>query len=585
MNSPYVPPLADLRFVLNEVLGYERLFSQPAYRHADAEVADAVLAEAGRLAVEVLAPLGPSGDAHGARFEDGRVTMPPGFREAYAQYVEGGWPGLDMPREHGGQDLPLVLQAAFAELVNGACVAFGMLPLMERAATRLLIAHARPELVQRLVPSMAAGTCGATICISEPQAGSDVGRIATRARADAGGIHRISGTKMFITYGDHDLTGQIIHMVLARLPGAPSGTRGLSLFAVPKSRLGGDGATPDNGVQIVHVERKMGLKASPTCVVEFDNAEGYLVGEEHAGLKAMFTMVNAMRLEVAVQGVAIAGAATARALRYATERSQGGAPDSAPLAIIGHADVRRMLHEMRARTEGLRALVLEAAFQLDLSRCGLPAEQADALAIAEWLLPVCKACCSESGFEVANLAVQVFGGHGYISDTGVEQYVRDSRVMSIYEGANGIQALDLVMRKLAPDDGHRYRLFAERIRTDLRRLSGSAGVEHISRALDDGLARLDACTGALLASLPARVRDAEAGASAYLKMVGLVGSGWMWLRMAAAAEGSPLQRTKQALARFHAEYLMPEIAVLERRVLLGAAALDELDGAELAATE
>lgn len=581
MNGSYLPPLDELRFVLNDVLGYERLFSLPAYRHADAGVADAVLSEAARFAGEVLAPLGPVGDAHGARFEHGRVTMPPGFREAYARYVEGGWPGLDMPREYGGQDLPLVLQAAFAELVNGACVAFGMLPLMERAATRLLITHARPELVQRLAPSMAAGTCGATICISEPQAGSDVGRITTRARPDAGGIHRVSGTKMFITYGDHDLTGQIVHMVLARLPGAAPGSRGLSLFAVPSRRLDGDGAAPDNGVEIVHVERKMGLKASPTCVVEFDDAEGYLVGEEHAGLKAMFTMVNAMRLEVAVQGVAIAGAATARALRYATERTQGGAPDAAPPAIIGHADVRRMLYEMRARTEGMRALVLEAALQLDLSRCGPPAERADALALAEWLLPVCKACGSETGFDVANLAVQVFGGHGYVSDTGVEQYVRDSRVMSIYEGANGIQALDLVMRRLAPD-GRAYRKFAERIRVDLRRLSGHPGLEDIARALDDGLARLDACTEALLASIAAAQRDAQAGASAYLKMVGLVAAGWMWLRMAAAAEGSPLQRRKRALAGFYAAYLMPEIAVLERRALLGAARLDELDAAELA---
>lgn len=584
MNDIYSAPLGDLRFLLNDVLGYERLFSLPAYQHADANVADAVLSEAARFAAEVLAPLGPTGDAQGARFEHGRVTMPSGFREAYAQYVEGGWPGLDMPREYGGQDLPLLLQAAFAELVNGACVAFGMLPLMERAATRLLIAHARPELVQRLAPSMAAGTCGATICISEPQAGSDVGRITTRARPDAGGIHRVSGTKMFITYGDHDLTGQIVHMVLARLPGAVPGTRGLSLFAVPSRRLDGDGAAPDNGVEIVHVERKMGLKASPTCVVEFCDSEGYLVGKEHAGLGAMFTMVNAMRLEVAVQGVAIAGAATARALRYATERTQGGAPDSAPPAIIDHADVRRMLYEMRARTEGMRALVLEVALQLDLSRCGAPAEREGALALAEWLLPVCKACCSETGFDVANLAVQVFGGHGYVSDTGVEQYVRDSRVMSIYEGANGIQALDLVMRRLAPD-GRSYRMFAERIRADLRRLSGYPGIEDIVRALDDGLTRLDACTEALLASLAATKRDAEAGASAYLKMVGLVGAGWMWLRMAAAAGGSPLEPTKRALAAFYAAYLMPEIAILERRALLGASLLDRLDGVELARTE
>ncbi|WP_018991592.1 acyl-CoA dehydrogenase [Aromatoleum toluclasticum] len=582
MNEPYVPPLADLRFVLDEVLDYGRLFSLPAFAHADAGLADAVLGEAARFAAGVLAPLNAPGDAEGSRLEDGRVITPRGFRDAYWRYVEAGWPGLDMPQEFGGQALPLTLQAACAELVNGACVAFGMLPLMERAATRLLIAHAPQALVDAFAPSLAAGRWGATICISEAQAGSDVGRIATRAEREVDGSYRLTGTKIFITFGDQDFTEQIAHMVLARVPGAPPGTRGLSLFLVPNRVLQADGSPGEaNAVAVTRVEHKMGLKASPTCVLNFDGARGYLVGGENAGLKAMFTMVNTMRLEVAVQGVAVAGAATAKALQYALERPQGGRADAPARPIVEHADVRRMLHLMRVRTEAMRALVLEAALQLDLAQAGPDAQRADALALAEWLLPVCKACGSEAGFEVANLAVQVFGGHGYVADAGVEQYVRDSRVMSIYEGANGIQALDLVTRKLPESNARRYALFAARIRADLDRTSGRAALREIHDALVDALARLDACTDALAPR--AAGRDAEAGASAYLALVGLVAGGWMWLRMAAAAtEDVPRHEAKRALARFYAEYLMPEAPTLQQRALVGAACLDALDAETLA---
>lgn len=584
MNDSYLPPLNDLRFVLDDVLDYGRLFSLPAFEHADVELADAVLAESARFAAGVLAPLNVTGDEQGSRLENGRVVTPPGFRDAYWHYVEAGWPGLDMPQEFGGQALPVTLQAACAEMVNGACVAFGMLPLMERAATRLLLAHAPKALADAVAPSLATGRWGATICISEAQAGSDVGRITTRAERQPDGSYRVTGTKIFITYGDQDFTEQIIHMVLARIPGSPPGTRGLSLFLVPARALQANG-TPgaSNGVTVTRVEHKMGLKASPTCVVNFDGAQAYLVGHENAGLKAMFTMVNTMRLEVAMQGVAVAGAATAKALRYALERPQGGQPDAPAVAIVEHADVRRMLYLMRARTEAMRALVLEAALQLDLAQAGPEAHRADALALAEWLLPVCKACGSDAGFEVANLSVQVFGGHGYVADAGVEQYVRDSRVMSIYEGANGIQALDLVMRKLPQDNGKRYSLFAARIRADLDRSSGRAELREIREAVVDGLLRLDACTDAIAQRVANASRDAEAGASAYLALVGLVAGGWIWLRMAAAASGdSRLHEAKRALARFYAEYLMPEALTLQRRALLGAASLDTLDAETLA---
>ncbi|NMM26919.1 MAG: acyl-CoA dehydrogenase [Glaciimonas sp.] len=585
MTHSYTAPLDDLRFLLNDVLEYGQLFTLPAFAHADTDLADAVLTEAARFTAGVLGPINAVGDEHGSRLENGRVLTPPGFRDAYRQYVEGGWPGLDMPLEYGGQALPLTLQSACAEMVNGACVSFGMLPLMERAATRLLIAHAPRAVVDVMVPPLAAGKWGATICISEAQAGSDVGRIATRAALRGDGSYALSGTKIFITYGDQDFTEQIIHMVLARLPGAPSGTRGLSLFVVPSRRLTDGVPGAANGVAVTRVEHKMGLKASPTCVLNFEGAEGYLVGREHAGLKAMFTMVNTMRLEVAVQGVAIAGAATAKALRYAMERPQGGPPAVAPIPIIDHADVRRMLYTMRARTEAMRALVLETALQLDLAHAGQPSQRAAALALAEWLLPVCKACASEAGFEVANLALQVFGGHGYVTDAGVEQYVRDSRVMSIYEGANGIQALDLVMRKLTQDDGERYRLFTARIRADLDRCGDRPELAHIHTALVQGLTRLDACTEALVARMAQHSRDAEAGASAYLALVGLVAGGWMWLRMAAAADGdAPQHCAKRSVARFYGEYLIPESRTLECRALLGAACLDQLDGATLAGT-
>ncbi len=587
MNDSYTAPLADLRFVLREALDYERLFSLPSFCHADSAVADAVLAAAARFATGILAPLNASGDEQGSRLENGRVLTPPGFRDAYRRYADGGWPGLDLPLEHGGQGLPLTLQAACAEMFNGACVAFGMLPLMERAAARLLLEHAPKALADAFVPHLVTGKWGATICISEAQAGSDVGRIVTRAEARGDGRYALGGTKIFITFGDQDLTEQIAHMVLARLPGAPPGTRGLSLFLVPSRRLQADGAVgAANAVSVSRVEHKMGLKASPTCVLDFDGAEGYLVGRENAGLGAMFTMVNTMRLEVAVQGVAIAGAATAKALRYATERPQGGAAAVAPVAIVEHADVRRMLYVMRARTEAMRALVLETAFQLDLAHAGEPPQRADALALAQWLLPVCKACASEAGFEVANLALQVFGGHGYVADAGVEQYVRDSRVMSIYEGANGIQALDLVMRKLTQDEGNCYRLFTARIRADLSRCDRSVDLEPIRAALIDGLTRLDVCTKVLVPWADSRSRDAEAGASAYLALVGLVAGAWMWLRMALAADRDTKQhQSKRALARFYADYLMPEARTLESRALLGAVCLDTLDSATLTAME
>ena len=574
--SDYTPPLTSIQYLLRHITPVGALSRLPAYSHVDLSLAEAVIGEAARFTQQVLGPLNEIGDHVGSRLEGGRVVTPPGFREAYKAYVDGGWVGIDLPLEVGGQALPRVVQTAIAEMVNGACVSFGMLPLMERAATKVLIAHAEPGLKGLCVPKLISGEWGATIAMSEAGAGSDVGRARTRAERQADGSYRLSGTKIFITYGDQDFTDQIVHLVLARVVGAPAGVKGLSLFAVP-SRLwdaaGGLGAA--NRVGVSRVEKKMGLKASPTCVVDFDGATGFIIGAEGEGLNNIFTMVNTMRIEVAIQGVGVAAAATAKATRYALERPQGGAPDRDPVMIIDHADVRRMLMTMHSRTEAMRALIFEAAFQLDLADAADTVEQRDdARALAEWLLPVCKACGSETGFAVANLAVQVFGGRGYVMDAGVEQYVRDSRVMSIYEGANGIQALDLVTRRLPRHQGRGLRLFAQRIRGDIE----TAGTSAIRDAVARELARLEELSTWMVERLAADPRDAMAGAMAYLDLVGLVAGGWMWMRMIAVADAERNRRT--SFASFYAENLMAAGAMLAAQARAGAANIDALSVAD-----
>jgi alkylation response protein AidB-like acyl-CoA dehydrogenase len=574
--SQFQAPVADLQFLLRDVLRIEDLFQLSDFSHADWDIAQGVLAEGARFAEQQLAAANAIGDLEGARLREGRIFLPEIYHEAWSSYCRDGWLGLDLPQEHGGQALPRLLQAAFAEMTNGACVSFCMLPVASRAAARLLLEHATPALVEQFVPALVSGDTAATICISEPQAGSDVGRIQTRATPAADGTYRVSGNKIWISYGDHELTPQIAHMVLARTPGAAPGTHGTSLFLVPKN-CPDDIRARANGVRVQSIEQKMGLKASPTCVLEFDQAMAWMIGPEGRGLASLFTMVNTMRLEVAIQGVAIAGAATALALRYSTERRQGGPSDAPPVAIIRHPDVRRMLLTMRARTEGLRALVLEAAKQLDLAEHGNDDDQRrEAAMLADWLLPICKACASDAATEVSNLCLQVHGGYGYVHETGVEQYVRDARVGSIYEGTNGIQALDLVSRKLIRDEGRRLQLFASRIGEDLAREADNPLAVSLHQALTTGLETLERCAQYLLQpSLTAR--DSAAGATAFLKLAGLIGSGWMWLRMAAVSGSeSVLHQNKRSSAGFYALHLMPEADWLERQIMAGAACLDSV---------
>ena len=572
--SRYRAPLADLQFLLDDVLQIEELFNLPDFAHADRDIVRGVLEEGARFAEQKLAPANAIGDLEGARLRDGRVLLPKIFHRVWDTWRQDGWLGIDLPMAYGGQALPRLLQAAFAEMTNGACMSFCMLPLMSRAGVRLLLEHATPALIEQFVPALAAGETAATICISEPQAGSDVGRIQTRAVPAGDGTFRVSGSKIWISYGDHELTPQIAHMVLARTPDAAPGTRGTSLFLVPKLYPKEPPAHP-NGIRVQSIEHKMGLKGSPTCVLEFDDAMAWPIGPEGRGLVSLFTMVNTMRLEVALQGVAIAGAATAQALRYAKERHQGGPSDAPPVAIIRHPDVRRMLMTMRARTEGLRALTLEAARQLDLAEHDPDADRRHAAStLADWLLPICKACATEAGFEVSNLGLQVHGGYGYVHETGIEQYVRDARVGAIYEGTNGIQALDLVSRKLIRDDGQRLQLFIEHISADLTRTTDYPHTVSIHQALTAGLTTLERCAQHLLRpSLDPR--DSAAAATPFLKLAGLIGSGWMWLRMAAAATGdSALHQNKRSTAAFFAQQLMPESGWLEQQILAGVKTLD-----------
>ena len=568
-NMSYQPPLDELLFLLRDVHDWNDLFCLPEFEHADVDLAREVLQQGARFAAECLAPVNVIGDEQGAIIKDNRVQLPKAICDVYAQYVEDGWPGIDLPLEWHGQQLPLIVQVAFSEMLNGANVAFGMLPIMLRAGGWLLLEHGEKWLVEKVLPHWVKGDWGATICISEPQAGSDVGRIRTLAQANEAGEFLLTGNKIFISYGDHNLTEQIVHLVLARKSGSPQeidqeinqGTRGLSLFAVP--RLDFD-TKKNNGVSVSRVEKKMGLKGSPTCALNFESAKGYQIGEDGRGLTCLFTMVKLMRLEVAVQGVAVGQASLGAAWAYAAERTQGGKASEPPTPIVNHPDVRRRLFDMQARINAVRALVLEAAKQMDLARAAPTTEQRRAAAeFADFLLPICKAWASDTGFDVAAGVIEVFGGHGYVSDAGVEQYARDSRVMSIYEGTNGIQAIDLVMRKILRDEGRVYSQFVAAIRDDL-----ISAPQSIIDGVSVGLTLLDDATQHLLNGK--NEDDALAGATDYLRLVALVAGAWMQLRIyKAASSDAKSDEFRRRLVDFYVAYVLPETATHAARVKLG----------------
>jgi alkylation response protein AidB-like acyl-CoA dehydrogenase len=534
-------PVTDQRSILEHVVRIGELSN-------DMDIVDAVLDGAAALAEGEFAPLNRSGDEHKARWHDGEVTMPPGFKEAWKSFVEGGWMGLSAPENAGGQGLPLVLSAALMDDLNGANVAFALCPMLSFGAVEALERHGSDELKRDYLPKIVSGEWPATMNLTEPQAGSDVGALKTRAEPNEDGSWKLKGTKIYITYGEHDLSENIIHLVLARTPDAPEGTRGISLFLVPK--ILPDGSR--NDVRCVSIEHKLGIHASPTCVLSFGDeggAIGWLVGPEMGGMRAMFTMMNNARMNVGLQGVGIAEAATQRAVAYAQERRQGGK------AIGEHPDVRRMLLRMRALTTGARSLVYYAFGQFDR---GLRGDDNAAIR-ADVLTPLAKAWGTDVGCEVASLGIQVHGGMGFIEETGAAQHLRDARIAPIYEGTNGIQAADLVGRKLGLDGGAGFDLLLADIRAETR-----------DRRL---IALADAVEVAAATFRQASPEDKLAGSYPFLTMCSVLVAGWLLERQANVVGDSDFQAAKRAAADYFLGVVVPEALGLGAGAEAGAAVL------------
>jgi alkylation response protein AidB-like acyl-CoA dehydrogenase len=566
----YTPPARDTRFVLTELLG---IADRPQLG-VDADLIETIVGEAGRFAAEVVAPLNRNADQQGCtRHPDGSVTTPEGFPRAYRAYVESGWGTLALPEEYGGQGLPHVLATAVEECLNSACHAFNMYPGLTHGAVAALLAKGSEELRQRYLPKLVSGEWLGTMALTEPQAGTDLGLIRTRAEPRGDGAYRISGEKIFCSGGEQDLTDNIVHLVLARLPDAPEGSRGISLFLVPK-------VLPDgsrNAVACGSLEHKMGIHGSATCAMSFDGATGWLVGEPNAGLAAMFIMMNAARLSCGNQGLAQAELAYQNAVAYVAERKQGRAPGGTAPAdpLIAQPDVRRMLMDARAFTEGMRALVSWTALQIDLShRAGSEEERAAADALVGLLTPVIKGFGTDKGFETAVAMQQCFGGHGYIAEWGMEQIVRDARVAMLYEGANGVQALDLVGRKLARDQGQAAERFLALVEGACD--TASTDARFIAVPLREAVHEAREASRFLIDNARADPNALGAGSYAFMELLGTLAIGWMWLRMAELAEGrtnDPFYAAKLVTARYYAERWLPECAVLTRKIEAGAEAM------------
>jgi alkylation response protein AidB-like acyl-CoA dehydrogenase len=582
-----------MRFVLGELLGAQQLASLPRYAEFSMELADSILEEAGRFAEEVLAPINRLGDTGGAQYRDGAVRMPAEFRAAYAQFVAAGWPELSIPPARGGQGAPLVLAVAAEECWFGANLAFMLCPQLSRGAIDALEIVASPALQGLLMPKLVTGEWTGTMNLTEPQAGSDLGLIRTRAAPD-GQHYRITGQKIFITYGDHDLAENIVHLLLARIEGAPAGVKGISLFAIPKRLINADGsAGAANDLRCVSIEHKLGIHASPTCVMSYGDgggALGYLVGEPHRGLEYMFIMMNSARLSVGVQGIGLAELALQQASSWAHSRVQGravGAGADGATLIIRHPDVARMLLTIRANVEAMRALALYAAISLDRARAEPdPARRAAALARGELLIPIVKAWSTDQGFELASISMQIHGGMGFIEESGVPQTMRDVRITSIYEGTTGIQANDLLGRKIGRDHGANMTALLSDLLRELNDLKGNdSAMRSVRNATIEALTVLRDATAALLYQFSESPARAYAVSVPYLHLCGRVLGGALMARSAALAshklaegsEDSKFYRAKLQSARFYAEYLLPESLSLARTVKSGGASVTEAD--------
>ena len=604
--TEYRAPLDDMRFVLNELAGLDAVAQLPGFEEVSPDLVDAILEQAGKLGAEVLAPLNRSGDIEGCRLENGVVRTPKGFPEAYAQFIEGGWNGVPFDPDYGGQGLPWLVTTAVYEIWHAANMAFALCPTLTQAAVELLSVHGSDDLKAVFMEKLVSGVWAGTMNLTEPQAGSDLSQIRTQAVRE-GERYLITGQKIFITHGEHDFTENIVHMVLARTPGGADGIKGLSLFVVPKFLVKDDGALgPRNDLRCLSLEHKMGINASPTCVMSFGEggidgggAEAYLVGEENRGIEYMFTMMNNARLAIGLEGVGIAERAYQHARDYAAERKQGQAPrddggddgGDQSVAIDRHPDVRRMLLSMRAQTEATRALAYYVAAALDTAkRHQDEGIRKESQALVDLLVPVVKAWSTDTGIEVANTGIQVLGGAGYIEESGAPQFLRDVRVAAIYEGTNGIQAMDLIGRKVAREDG----VTAKALIADMRALDGPLAdaqgedqgkdtgddLNAIRESLTEGIDALAEATDWVVATHPENPEAVAAGAVPYLRLLGVVAGGWLMAKAALAAGrlsaaggndgvNKEFLAKKTVSARFYADHVLVQAPALSRTVTRG----------------
>jgi alkylation response protein AidB-like acyl-CoA dehydrogenase len=577
MAAEYRPPLDDINFTLNHVAELGSVSKLEGFQHVDPDTASGILAEAGRFFAEVIAPLNRIGDQQGSVLdEEGNVRTPDGFREAYTKYVEAGWGGAHVAEEHGGGGLPYTVGIVIQEMFKTANMAFSLCPLLTQAAIEALIQHGTDRQRADYLEKLVTGEWAGTMCLTEPHAGSDVGALSTKAERQDDGTYRLTGTKIFITWGDQDLTDNIIHLVLARTPDAAPGTKGISLLVVPKFILDAEGAPgARNDIKIVSLEHKVGIHASPTCVVSFgdsgEGATGYLIGEEQEGMRYMFTMMNTARIGVGVEGLAITERAYQQAAGYALERRQGREIGSSVIEsslLVRHPDVRRMLMTMRAYREALRGLIYATARFVDEERSAETPEAREAGAeMVALLTPITKAWTTDVGVEMASLGIQVHGGMGFVEETGAAQFYRDIRIAPIYEGTNGIQAIDLVMRKLPMAGGAVIERLVGMMRTVAERLSDDEELTRFGLHLGDGLEAVEEAVGVLTARIEQSPNDALAGASPFLRLLGTVAGGWLMGKAALAARDmlesgdgdADFLRAKIATARFYGEQILPSV--------------------------
>jgi alkylation response protein AidB-like acyl-CoA dehydrogenase len=586
--TEYVAPLREMQFVMRELAGLDEVAALPGFGDATPDLVEQILAESGRFSSEVLAPINWSGDQEGSTWKDGAVTTPKGFKEAYRKFVEGGWNALQFPPEFGGQGLPKLVAAPVMEMWKSANLSFSLCPLLTGGAIEALLLRGSDEQKRAYLPKMVEGTWTGTMNLTEPQAGSDLAQVKTKAVRE-GGHYRIFGQKIFITYGEHDLADNIIHLVLARTPDAPEGVKGISLFVVPKFIPRADGAPGNrNDVRCVSIEHKLGIHASPTAVMAFgdkDGAIGYLVGEENRGLEYMFIMMNAARFAVGMEGVAVCERAYQKALAYAKERVQSrelGGSGTKPAPIIRHPDVRRMLMSMKSHAEATRALAYVTAAAIDKAHHHPDKEaRARQQAFVDLMIPVVKGWSTETSIEVASIGIQVHGGMGFIEETGAAQYLRDARITTIYEGTTGIQANDLIGRKVAREAGATAKAVLAQIDSTVAALRESSAAELgvIGARLAAGRKAAGECVDWIVATSGTDPKSAHAGAVPFLKLCGVVFGGWQMARAALAAQGALASgegdagflKAKIATARFFADHHLSQAAALRDVVVEGSA--------------